>query len=101
MQESVSKTIGGLRVTILWSIATTTLIQGPFSFSRSGVESSGNFMSKGLRPCNEKKRFHGADRYCTLGEAGNTTFCGRHNCKLCESITTGFGPYLEMKRRTG
>ncbi|KAK2767527.1 hypothetical protein FQN54_003684 [Arachnomyces sp. PD_36] len=72
-----------------------------FEDYRSEVEMRGKFKLKGLSPGDEKKRFRGVARYCTLGEAGNTTLCYHPDCKLCESIRDGFGPYLDLKRATG
>ena len=66
--------------------------------SRVEVENRGQFIAQGKGPGDEQLQFRGVSRTCTLGENGQTAFCGDGGCKLCESITQGFVPYLLYKR---
>ncbi|RMJ09583.1 hypothetical protein BHE90_005952 [Fusarium euwallaceae] len=72
-----------------------------FEAYRDQIENHGNFIAMGKYAGNERKRFRGAERACTIGENGNVTMCYNGDCKLCEALREGFRPYLDLKRRTG
>ncbi|KAJ3461262.1 hypothetical protein MRS44_009815 [Fusarium solani] len=46
-----------------------------FEAYRDQIESRGNFIAMGKYAGNERKRFRGAERACTIGENGNVTMC--------------------------
>jgi len=58
---------------------------------RHKVEMEGSFKSQGQTEGNERRRWHGTRRVCTLGEsATDTTLCDKTNCALCRIIENSF-----------
>ncbi|OBZ66184.1 Poly [ADP-ribose] polymerase 3 [Grifola frondosa] len=57
---------------------------------KNAVESRGQFVSAGRSAGNERRRWHGTKRECTLGDNGNTQFCSSATCSLCCIIKTSF-----------
>jgi len=61
---------------------------------RSSVEARGQFVSANRSPGNEKRRWHGTTRKCTLGDKGCTKLCALQDCALCNIIRTSFNMSL-------
>lgn len=57
---------------------------------RTKVEGKGDFASKGESPGNERRRWHGTKRACTLGDNGQTSLCTSSGCSLCAIIRTSY-----------
>jgi len=57
---------------------------------REQLETSGGFKAKGMSAGNERRRFHGTARECTLGLSGNATLCALPGCNVCSIIRTHF-----------
>jgi hypothetical protein len=66
-------------------------------FSAS-VEARGQFVAAGRSIGNENRRWHGTRRECTLGDKGNTKFCGSQTCSLCCIVRTSFDLSLWGKK---
>lgn len=72
---------------------------------RAEVESSRPFLGRRnklghpMLEGNEKILFRGISRSCNIGENGKTETCDNSDCKLCETLESGFGPYLEKRRK--
>ena len=46
--------------------------------------------STGLSEGNQRRRFHGTNRMCTVGDGGSTTLCSSPQCSLCCIVKTSF-----------
>ena len=64
--------------------------QNRHEFCREKVESQGNFEAVGLSKGNERRRWHGTRRACTLGDKGYTQFCSSKECSLCSIIRNSY-----------
>lgn len=65
---------------------------------RAAVEARGQFVSQGRSAGNENRRWHGTRRECSLGDKGNTTFCGSSTCSLCCIVKTSYDLSLWGKK---
>jgi len=54
------------------------------------VEAKHNFASQNKSRGNERRRWHGTTRKCTIGDKGVTTFCSDSSCALCCIMKTSF-----------
>jgi len=57
---------------------------------RDGVEARGGFITKGLTSGNQRRRWHGTNRNCNVGDSGRTSLCYSPQCSLCSIIRTSF-----------
>jgi len=57
-------------------------------------------MAKGLGPGNQRRRWHGTNRNCNIGENGRTSFCYSPQCSLCCVIKASFD-IAYSKKKTG
>ncbi|KAF5370433.1 hypothetical protein D9615_009748 [Tricholomella constricta] len=59
---------------------------------RAEVEARGKFTAQNLTEGNEKRRWHGTKRNCTIGDNGRTTLCNARpkDCPMCSIIRTSF-----------
>ncbi|KND94957.1 hypothetical protein TOPH_00014 [Tolypocladium ophioglossoides CBS 100239] len=88
----------------IYLVTRTNESRAEYEKYRKGLEDKGNFVAKGKAIGNEVKRFRGADRACYLGEENDDEdpqMCIQPECKLCQSLIHGFGPYLHLKRTQG
>jgi len=67
---------------------------------RDEAEVRGRFVAAGLAPGNERRRWHGTNRNCTVGDNGRTALCQSPQCSLCSIIRTSFDISLS-KKKTG
>ncbi|EEU41367.1 uncharacterized protein NECHADRAFT_83366 [Fusarium vanettenii 77-13-4] len=85
----------------IYLVTWTQESRNEFEAYRDKIESDEDFIAMGKYAGNERKRFRGAERACTIGENGNVTMCYNGDCKLCETLREGFRSYLDLKRSTG
>lgn len=64
----------------------------------NAIEARGQFVSQGRSAGNENRRWHGTRRECSLGDKGNTAFCGSSTCSLCCIVKTSFDLSLWGKK---
>lgn len=57
---------------------------------RNDVEKRGNFKAVKLSAGNERRRWHGTNRDCNIGDAGNVSFCSSATCSLCCILKTSY-----------
>jgi hypothetical protein len=58
---------------------------------RAMVESEGNFVARGRSSGNEKRRWHGTSRDCTIGdEPRSVHYCASPTCALCSILRFSF-----------
>jgi len=57
---------------------------------RAKVEQKGNFVNQGMFPGNERRRWHGTVRKCTLGDDGTGSLCYDSECHMCIIIRNSF-----------
>jgi len=67
---------------------------------RSLSESQRNFATLGQTAGNERRRWHGTARDCTLGNSGNLKLCISQTCSLCGIIRSSFDMAF-FGRKTG
>ena len=76
------------------------IIQAAVDPVRNAVEARGCFTTLGLNPGNQRRRWHGTNRKCNIGDDGRTSFCSSSRCSLCRIIKTSFDVSL-AKQKTG
>ncbi|KAL6362441.1 hypothetical protein LRP88_03723 [Fusarium phalaenopsidis] len=76
----------------IYLVTWTRESRNEFEAYRDQVESRGNFIAMGKYAGNERKRFRGAERACTIGEDGNVTMCYNGDCKVYARP----GPYSQF-----
>jgi len=55
------------------------------------VEARGNFSKRGMQPGNERRRWHGTARACTLGDDPNDlTPCTKTGCRVCAVVRSSY-----------
>jgi len=67
---------------------------------RDEVEARGKFTAIDLTPGNQRRRWHGTNRNCNIGDNGLTSFCYSPQCSLCCIIRTSFD-IRHSKKKTG
>ncbi|THH08931.1 hypothetical protein EW145_g2388 [Phellinidium pouzarii] len=65
---------------------------------RDSVEARGQFKASNRPAGNENRRWHGTRRECTLGDQGQTQFCGSTSCSLCCIAKTTYDLSFFKKR---
>ncbi len=64
------------------------------------IESQRNFTAMGQIAGNERRRWHGTPRECTLGDGANVKLCISPTCSLCGIIRSSFDMAF-FGRKTG
>ncbi|KAE8216745.1 hypothetical protein CF327_g115 [Tilletia walkeri] len=85
--QSVSKqfnTTSAQKILAIYKIIMSMSVEQAYKAYRATIAQRNNG-----KP-NQQRRFHGTVRRCTLGVAGNTTFCNDPQCRLCLILTGGF-----------
>lgn len=78
------------RITAIYRIRLPRVHTREYTLYREYVEMKGQFTSRGLTKGNERRRFHGTRRNCTVGDHGSTTLCASKRCSLCCIMKYGF-----------
>ncbi|KAJ6545000.1 hypothetical protein DFH09DRAFT_658310 [Mycena vulgaris] len=74
----------------VYKIVATQASLANYKAYQAKVESSGNFVASGRSAGNENRRWHGTRRECSLGDKGQTQFCGSTTCPLCCIVRSSF-----------
>ena len=69
---------------------TESVTQAVVDPARDSVEARGGFAARGLTAGNERRRWHGTNRNCNIGDNGQTSFCYSPQCSLCCILRTSF-----------
>jgi hypothetical protein len=65
------------------------------------VEAQGNFAARGLALGNQRRRWHGTNRECNIGDNGRTSICYSSQCSLCCIIRSSFDMTHSKKKSGG
>jgi len=77
-------------VRAIYKVISSQQIVDRYENYRSAVEERGNFVATGQPFGNERRRWHGTTRECTLGDKECNKFCSSDSCSLCNIIRTSF-----------
>ncbi|KJZ72236.1 hypothetical protein HIM_08378 [Hirsutella minnesotensis 3608] len=86
------------KIHAIWLVTWPKASREAFDTYRDEVELAQSCKSHGMSAGNERKLFRGMERACKIGEGSIRQPCTTSNCKLCEALRLGFGPYLLLKR---
>jgi len=84
----------------IYAIVCTQRTTNRYNAYRDAVEARNKFAAKGFTPGNQRRRWHGTDRNCTIGDYGRTSFCNSSDCSLCRIIGGSFDIAHSKKKHT-
>lgn len=77
-------------VEAVYKVVATDASMGKYKAYRTAVEARGNFSAAGKSAGNERRRWHGTNRECHIGEKGHANFCSSQLCSLCCILKTSY-----------
>ncbi|KLO05182.1 ADP-ribosylation [Schizopora paradoxa] len=84
----------------VYKIVSSKKLNDDYEAYRTHIESQRNFVATGNSPGNERRRWHGTARECSLGDTGNVKPCFSQTCSLCGIIRSSFDVAF-FGRKTG
>jgi hypothetical protein len=82
------------------SVSIESVIRAGVDSARNAVEAQGNFAARGFTLGNQRRRWHGTNRECNIGDNGRTSLCYSLQCSLCSIIRSSFD-MAYSKKKTG
>ncbi|KAG9030057.1 hypothetical protein FRB95_004591 [Tulasnella sp. JGI-2019a] len=79
------------KVVHVYKIILPQKLHDSYEAYRAAVEARGNFSKKGMQPGNERRRWHGTTRKCTIGDDPKSlTPCSTSGCSICAIIRSSY-----------
>ncbi|KAG8941160.1 hypothetical protein FRC04_004684 [Tulasnella sp. 424] len=80
------------QIRFMWLIVQNRSLHNAFEAKLQAIDASYNFKAEGMFPANERRRWHGTKRECTVGDPGTTPtgFCKSPTCSMCIVMQRSF-----------
>lgn len=77
-------------VKAVYKVVATDASMGKYKAYKTAVEARGKFSAAKKTIGNERRRWHGTNRECRIGEKGIANFCSSQQCSLCCILKTSY-----------
>ncbi|KAG8990019.1 hypothetical protein FRB90_001968 [Tulasnella sp. 427] len=80
------------QIRFMWLIVQNRALHNAFEARLQAIDASYKFKAEGMFPANERRRWHGTKRECTVGDPGTTPtgFCQSPTCSMCIVMQRSF-----------
>jgi len=79
------------KVVKVYKIVLPQSLHDKYEAYKASIEARGKFSKKGMQPGNERRRWHGTTRLCTVGDdPNNLTPCKTSGCSLCAILRSSY-----------